>query len=71
MRKWLLDGFSYLSLTRMIRFAEALPDEAIVATLSQQLSWSHFTAILPIQDSLARDFYAEMCRIERWDAGVV
>ena len=23
--------------------------------------------LLPIKDSLARDFYAEMCRIERWD----
>jgi predicted nuclease of restriction endonuclease-like (RecB) superfamily len=31
------------------------------------LSWSHFLAILPIKDPLARDFYAEMCRIERWD----
>jgi predicted nuclease of restriction endonuclease-like (RecB) superfamily len=36
-------------------------------TLSQQLSWSHFHALLPIKDPLARDFYAEMCRIERWD----
>lgn len=23
--------------------------------------------LLPIKDPLARDFYAEMCRIERWD----
>ena len=23
--------------------------------------------LLPIKDQLARDFYAEMCRIERWD----
>jgi DUF1016 N-terminal domain len=61
------DGFSYSSLTRMVRFAESFVDEAIVVTLSQQLSWSHFLAILPIKDPLARDFYAEMCRIERWD----
>jgi predicted nuclease of restriction endonuclease-like (RecB) superfamily len=60
-------GFSYAELTRMIRFAEAFPGEAIVVTLSQQLSWSHFHALLPIKDPLARDFYAEMCRIERWD----
>lgn len=38
-----------------------------MSTLSAQLSWSHFTEILPIKDPLARDFYAEMCRIERWD----
>jgi predicted nuclease of restriction endonuclease-like (RecB) superfamily len=61
------EGFSYSSLTRMIRFSETLADEAIVVTLSQQLSWSHFLALLPIKDPLARDFYAEMCRIEHWD----
>ena len=61
------EGFSYSSLTRMVRFAETLADEAIVVTLSQQLSWSHFLALLPIKDPLARDFYAEMCRIEHWD----
>ncbi len=36
-------------------------------TLSQQLRWSHFRALLPIKDPLGRDFYAEMCSIERWD----
>jgi predicted nuclease of restriction endonuclease-like (RecB) superfamily len=61
------DGFSYSALTRMVRFAEAFVEEAIVVTLSQQLSWSHFLAILPIKDPLAREFYAEMCRIEHWD----
>ncbi len=38
----------------------------IVVTLSRQLSWSHFVAILPLKDDLQRDFYAEMCRVERW-----
>ncbi|PIR18340.1 MAG: hypothetical protein COV46_00450 [Deltaproteobacteria bacterium CG11_big_fil_rev_8_21_14_0_20_49_13] len=61
------DGFSYSALTRMARFAESMTDEAIVVTLSRQLSWSHFLALIPIKDPLARDFYAEMCRIERWD----
>ena len=60
-------GFNYTSLTRMARFAEWMTDEPIVATLSQTLSWSHFVELLPIKDPLARDFYAEMCRIERWD----
>jgi len=50
----------------MVRFAEAFPDEAIVATLSQQLSWSHIVALLPVKEPLAREFYAEMCRVERW-----
>jgi predicted nuclease of restriction endonuclease-like (RecB) superfamily len=60
-------GFSYTALTRMARFAEWVTDEQILATLSQTLSWSHFVELLPIKDPLARDFYAEMCRIERWD----
>jgi len=60
-------GFSYTALTRMVRFAEWMTDEHILATLSQELSWSHFIELLPIKDQLARDFYAEMCRIERWD----
>ncbi|GAA0741450.1 DUF1016 N-terminal domain-containing protein [Ideonella azotifigens] len=37
-------GFSYAELARMIQFAEAFPSEAIVVTLSQQLSWSHSAA---------------------------
>ena len=60
------NGFSYSALTRMVRFAEVFPDTQIVATLSRQLSWSHFKEILPIKDDLQRDFYAEMCRKERW-----
>ena len=59
-------GFSYSALTRMVRFAEVFPDAEIVATLSQQLGWSHFKEIIPIKDELQRDFYAEMCRVERW-----
>jgi predicted nuclease of restriction endonuclease-like (RecB) superfamily len=30
------------------------------------LSWSHFVEIIPLNDQLKRDFYAEMCRVERW-----
>lgn len=60
-------GFSEKSLWRMIQFYECFPDQQIVAALTRQLSWTHFTILLPIKDSLKRDFYAEMCRIERWN----
>ena len=40
----------------------------IVATLSQQLSWSHFSEIITLENYLPRDFYAERYRIERWRA---
>ncbi len=59
-------GFGEKNLRRMVQFAEAFPDAQIVATLSRQLGWSHFKEILPLADSLKRDFYAEMCRLERW-----
>jgi len=60
------DGFSYSALTRMVKFVQVFPEPRIVATLSQQLSWSHFRELLPMEKSLQRDFYAEMCRIENW-----
>ena len=41
--------------------------QEIVATLSPELSWSHFVLLLPLQDTLKRDFYIEMSRRERWD----
>ena len=59
-------GYSYSALTRMVKFAEVFPEGEIVATLSQQLSWSHFRQLLPLEQPLQRDFYAEMCRVERW-----
>lgn len=59
-------GFAAKSVRRMIQFAEAFPDEPIVATLSQHLSWSHFVEILPLKKPMEREFYAEMCRIEHW-----
>ncbi len=59
-------GFSARNLARMISFAEAFPDQQIVATLSKELGWSHFVELLPLKKHLQRDFYAEMCRLERW-----
>src|SRR5713101_1181334 len=38
----------------------------IVSALRRQLAWTHFKRLIYVDDSLKRDFYAEMCRIERW-----
>jgi len=59
-------GFAEKNLRRMVQLAEVFPDDKIVATLSRQLGWSHFVELLPLKKHLQRDFYAEMCRIERW-----
>jgi len=60
-------GFSEKSLRRMIQMGEVFPDEQIVAPLARQLTWTHFMVLLPIKDSIKRDFYTEMCRIEKWN----
>ena len=59
-------SFSTRNLWHMLRFAEVFPDEQIVNALSTQLGWTHFRHIIALDDPLKRDFYAEMCRIERW-----
>jgi len=64
-------GFSVKNLRHMIKFAEAFPDDQIVSTLSRQLSWSHFKEIIYLKESLQRDFYAEICRMERWSVRVL
>ncbi|MEW6668146.1 MAG: PDDEXK nuclease domain-containing protein [Thermodesulfobacteriota bacterium] len=60
-------GFGEKNLRRMVQFAEVFPDEQIVAALRRQLGWTHFKNLIPINDPLKRDFYAEMCRIEGWN----
>jgi len=59
-------GFAEKNLRRMVQFAEVYPDREIVVSLIRELSWTHFIALIPIKDPLKRDFYAGMCRTERW-----
>ena len=59
-------GFAEKNLRRMMQFAIVFEDHGIVATLLRQLSWSHFTLLIPLKDKLQRNFYAEMCRLEKW-----
>jgi len=61
-------GFAARNLFRMIRIAEVFPDEEILSSLMTQLSWTHFIYIIALDDPLKREFYAEMCRVERWSA---
>lgn len=60
------EGFAEKNIRRMVQFYDLFPNEQIVVTLSRQLSWSHFVAVLPVKNALAREFYTEMCRLERW-----
>lgn len=63
-------GYSYSALTRMVKFA-TLFDEQKVATLSQRLSWSHFRELIPLEDKLKIEFYAQMSITEGWSVRVL
>ena len=60
------EGFAEKNIRRMVQFYDLFPNEQIVVTLSRQLSWSHFVVVLTVKNALAREFYTEMCRLERW-----
>lgn len=59
-------GWSEKQLRHCLQFAGIFPDFQIVSTLWRQLSWSHLKELFYIDDALKRDFYIEMCKIERW-----
>jgi predicted nuclease of restriction endonuclease-like (RecB) superfamily len=59
-------SFSEKNLRRMMQFAAVFPDEKIVVSLIRQLSWTHILVIIPINDPLKREFYIEMCKLEKW-----
>lgn len=60
------NSFSDKNIRRMMQFAEVFSDEAIVVSAIRQLSWTHFIALIPLKEPLQRQFYAEMCRVEKW-----
>jgi predicted nuclease of restriction endonuclease-like (RecB) superfamily len=59
-------GFSRTNLFNMVRFAELFPEEKIVHALRGQLSWTHIRALIYVEDPVARAFYTEVARLERW-----
>ena len=60
-------SFEVKNLRRMIQFAQIFQDEQNVVSLIRQLSWSHIIVLIPIKDSLQREFYARICKVEKWN----
>jgi len=60
------NGWSKRQLHHCVLFADVYPEKEIVHTLCTQLSWSHLRLIIPMQSDLQRDFYIEMCKLEKW-----
>lgn len=63
-------GWSEKHLRHCMRLAEVFPDEQIVSTLWRQLSWSHLKEVIYMDDPLKRDFYLELCKLEKWSVRV-
>ena len=65
------NGYSEKNIRRMMQFAETFPDEAIVASLMRQLSWTHFTLLIPLTTAIQREFYSEICKSEGWTVRIL
>ncbi|MDA3820587.1 MAG: PDDEXK nuclease domain-containing protein [Candidatus Delongbacteria bacterium] len=61
-------GWSKRQLHHCIRMADIFPDIEIVHALRSQLSWTHLRLIISMEDELKRDFYIEMCKMEKWSS---
>lgn len=53
-------NFTERNVSRIMQFAEQFKDLEIVAPLATQLSWSHFTELLPLKSYEAKLFYAQL-----------
>ncbi len=60
-------GWSENQLRHCIRSAETFQKEQILYAVRRELSWTHIRSLMYIDDILKRQFYMEMCIIERWD----
>lgn len=49
------------------KFFSTFPDEQILSALRRELTWTHLKTISYIGNDLKRDFYLEMCKLERWN----
>ncbi|MDO5341840.1 MAG: PDDEXK nuclease domain-containing protein [Bacteroidia bacterium] len=73
-------GWGYEKLKQCIRIAECFTEEEIRYACvpnsnwvhaCTQLTWSHIRILTTVKDSLARQFYMEMCMIENWSVKIL
>jgi len=64
-------GWSEKQLRHCLRFAEVFTNAKIVSALRRQLSWTQIKAIMYFDDPLQREFYIEMCKIEKWSSRIL
>lgn len=60
-------GWGTEKLKHCVRSAYIFSEQEIVYAARTQLTWTHLRELMSLKDSLERQFYMEMCRIEHWD----
>lgn len=64
-------GWSEKQLRHCLRIAETMSDKEILYAVSRELSWTHLRSVIYIDDPLKRDFYIEMCKLEKWSTRIL
>ncbi len=59
-------GWSKAQVWNCLRTAEIFPEEQKIYALSRELSWTHLRKLIYIENDLKREFYIEICKLERW-----
>ena len=60
-------GWGTEKLKHCVRSAYLFSEDDIMYAARTQLTWTHLRSLMSLKDSLERQFYMEMCRIEHWD----
>lgn len=61
-------GWSEKHLRHCMQLATVFPNEQIVYALRRQLSWTHIRSLIYIDNPLKREFYLEICILEKWSS---
>ena len=59
-------GWSEKHLRHCLRSAETFTKEQILSAVQRELSWTHVKAIMYLEKDVQRDFYLQMCSLEKW-----
>lgn len=61
-------GWGEKQLRHCMQFASAFADEKIVYALRRQLSWTHIRMLIYMDNQMKREFYIELCKLEKWSS---
>ncbi len=61
-------GWGEKQLRQCMQFASAFADEKIVYALRRQLSWTHIRMLIYMDNQIKREFYIELCKLEKWSS---